>query len=173
MSETVRRGRLLPLVDDGFPVDRRAFLADLLRAGALATVVAACGGGGGEPTNPLPEPAPGEPPNLDVTVNLSTVPALATVGGVALQGTGRRTFALVRTATDQFRAFSMICPHQGSIVGVVRDGGGGFTRFECPNHGATFNTTGANTGGQRTGGLRPFTAAFNAAAGTVRVTGFV
>jgi cytochrome b6-f complex iron-sulfur subunit len=173
MTTGPRPARLLPLLDDGFAVDRRAFLADLVRVGALATVVAACGGGGGEPTNPLPEPAPGEPPNLDVTVSLASVPALASVGGVALQGTGRRTFALIRTAQDQFRAFSMVCPHQGSIVGAIRDGGGGFTRFECPNHGATFNTTGANTGGQRTGGLRPFTAAFNAAAGTVRVTGFI
>lgn len=173
MSAAERRGRLLPLMDDGYPVDRRAFLGDLLKASALATVVAACGGGGGEPTNPLPEPAPGDPPNLDVTVNLANVPALATVGGVALQGSGRRTFALIRTATDQIRAFSMICPHQGSIVGAVRDGSGAFTRFECPNHGATFNTTGANTGGQRTGGLRPFTTSFNQAANTVRVTGFV
>ena len=42
--------------------------------------------------------------------------------------------------------------------------------FRCPNHGATFNASGAWTGGERTNGLFEFTVASNTAAGTITIT---
>lgn len=173
MSEGLRPGRLLPLIDDGYPVDRRAFIADLLKAGALATVVAACGGGGGEPTNPLPEPVPGTPPNLDVTVALASQPVLANVNGVARIGSGRNGFFLVRTATDSFRALSFVCPHQGTTNQWSVTGSGASQRLVCGNHGSEFDLAGAPQNAVTRNGMRRFQADFNAAAGTVRVTGFI
>jgi hypothetical protein len=40
----------------------------------------------------------------------------------------------------------------------------------CPNHGAQFNATGANTGGERTSSLFEFSVAHDATAGTLTIT---
>ena len=50
---------------------------------------------------------------------------------------------------QRFRAFSLICPHKGTVVDVAADG------FVCPNHGARFARDGVWTGGQSTVGLSP------------------
>jgi nitrite reductase/ring-hydroxylating ferredoxin subunit len=104
-------------------------------------LLAACG----EVTSPSP------PQSVDETVTLASYPALATVGGIArLNGTST-PIAVVRATADSYRAFSLICPHRSGPVGVVGSG------FRCPNHGATFSSSGAWTGGQSTRGLFEFT----------------
>ena len=131
-------------------VDRRTFLSAATLA-AVAAVLEACGGGGG---NFFTGPSGGP-----LTVTLANFPALATVGGVARvdNGVGAPT-ALVRTGASTFRGLTMICTHQGSTIDVVNN-----SSFRCPNHGALFNSAGANTGGQQTSSLAVYAATFDGA----------
>jgi len=128
-------------------VDRRTFLTAATLA-AVAAVLEACSGGGNFFTGPSGGP---------LTVSLSSFAALASVGGVARvdNGNGAPT-ALVRTGASTFRGLTMICTHQGSTIDVVNN-----ASFRCPNHGALFNSAGANTGGQQTSSLAVFAATFD------------
>lgn len=131
---------------------------DFLTAGSLAAVgafLAACGGDSG-PTGPS---------NVNLTVTLANFPALAAVGGIARVTTSGVPVAVVRSGASSYRAFSMVCPHQGTTVSIS-----GTTGFRCPNHGATFNANGAWTGGERTSGLFEFTVTSNTNAGTITIT---
>ncbi len=139
------------------PLDRREFLAQSTLAAVAAVLFAACGTGSdfGNPTAPT---------NVNVTVTLASYSALGTVGGIVrLSGTST-PIAVVRSGDSSYRAFSMICPHEGSIIGVSGSG------FLCPNHKAQFSSSGANVGGQRTSSLFEFTVALNATAGTLTIT---
>ena len=86
------------------------------------------------------------------------------MGGIAVVSGAGTAIAVVRAGATQYRAFSLICPHQGSTVAI--NGAG----FRCPNHGATFNASGGWTGGQQTTSLFEFTVASNATAGTITIT---
>ena len=55
----------------------------------------------------------------------------------------------------------------GTVGGIAVISG---TGFRCPNHGATFNGSGAWTGGERTNGLFEFTVASNTTAGTITIS---
>lgn len=136
-------------------VNRREFLTTS-SALAITAVLAACGDGvGGSATGPS---------NVNATVTLANYAALGTVGGIAtISGTGT-PIAVVRASASQYRAFSLVCPHQGTTVAVSGSG------FRCPNHGATFNASGGWTGGERTTGLFEFTVALNTTAGTLTIT---
>lgn len=104
------------------------------------------------------------PSNVNVSVKLTDYSALGTVGGIArLSGTST-PIAVVRTATSTYRAFSLICPHEAGSVGI--NGAG----FLCSKHGATFNSNGTWTGGERTTNLREFAVTFDATAGTLTIT---
>lgn len=159
---SARRARLLPVLDGSVVVDRRTFLGDAAQAAAAALLLAACGGGGDGPTGGTPASR-----EVDVTLALASTPALASVGGIARTGTGLTSVAVVRTGTSTFRAFSLICPHAGTIVNVQGDG------FVCPNHNSAFAATGAVTRGPATTGLQELAVSFDAGANTVRVTGRV
>jgi Rieske Fe-S protein len=150
-----------PESDNGIPacLGRRDFLA---RSGMLAVAAAlagACGDGqiGGSITDPGG--------NGVLTVNTTEYPALATVGNIVRVSGTSRPIALVRSSSTRIRAFSMVCPHQGTTINVLNG-----TSFRCPNHGANFASTGQWTGGERTRSLVEYTAVFDAAAGTVLVT---
>lgn len=85
-----------------------------------------------------------------LVINPTSFSALSVVGGIARvdnQQPGSTPIAVVRTGTNSWAAFSMICPHQGTTINIVSGG------FLCPNHGARFNTSGANIGGQTSGPL--------------------
>lgn len=138
-------------------LDRRAFLTNtsLLAVGAL--LASACGNGtiGGGIT---------DIGTVGVTVKLSDYPALATVGGIArLNGTAS-PIAVVREAVAEYRAFSMVCPHQGTTIGINGTG------FLCPNHEARFSGTGKWLGGQVTSSLREFAVTSNTTSGTLSIS---
>jgi Rieske Fe-S protein len=136
-------------------VNRREFLS-ASSALAITALLAACGDGDtGNATGPI---------SVNTTVVLANYGALGTVGGIAVISGAGTPLAVVRSTTSQYRAFSLICPHAGSTVAV--NGAG----FRCPNHGATFNASGAWTGGERTKGLTEFTVAVNSTAGTLTIT---
>ncbi|MFN9089694.1 MAG: Rieske 2Fe-2S domain-containing protein, partial [Gemmatimonadaceae bacterium] len=101
---------------------RRQFLA-LGSLAAVSSFLAACGSDSSEPTG-LGQ--------VNVTVRPGDYLALAVVGGIArVQGISAPV-ALVRATESSYRAFSMICPHQGTVIAISGSG------FRCPNHGATF-----------------------------------
>lgn len=131
---------------------------DFVATGAMAAVAAfltACGGEDDSPTSPGA---------VNLSVTLANFPALATVGGIARVTTSGTPVAVVRVDAGSYRAFSMVCPHQGTTVNI--NGAG----FRCPNHGATFNANGAWTGGERTSGLFELKVSSNTSAGTITIT---
>jgi len=139
---------------DGDAMKRRDFVS--MAAAALALgALAACGVGGDSPTSPS---------TLSSTsIALSDFPALANVGGVATTTIGNVPVAIVRTGTSAFSVFSRICPHQGGTINTTSTG------FQCPNHGALFNATGAWIGGQRTSNMTSYPVQYNSAAGTLTI----
>lgn len=134
---------------------RREFVAASLVA-SVSAVLAACGGDG--------DGAPTAPGAVGLTVNLADFPALAVVGGIARVSTSGTPVAVVRSSASTYRAFSMVCPHQGTTINITSTG------FRCPNHGATFNANGAWIGGERTSGLVEFTVSSNPTAGTITIS---
>ncbi len=139
-------------------IDRRTFLAHGSLAGVMALLATACGDGvfGGGSTSPG---------SVNTIVTVSDYPALANVGGIAkLNGTSTPV-AVVRSGASTFRAFSMVCTHEGTTIGIQGSG------FLCPNHEARFNAAGQNIGGQVTSSLHEFTVTTNATATTLTIAG--
>jgi cytochrome b6-f complex iron-sulfur subunit len=110
-------------------LSRREFLAKSTLAVAGAAVVAACGDGQIGPT---------AAPTLNglVTLKVSTVPALATVGQLVILPTDG-SVALKRTGPATFLALSTTCTHEGTRINLL-----GSNSFECPNHGSRFDADG-------------------------------
>jgi Rieske Fe-S protein len=133
---------------------RRQFLAASTASAVAALLAAACAGGDAAVvTGPVA-----------LTVQISNYPALANVGGMAEVDSGGTPVAVVRTGSDAFSAFSLICPHRGCTVGLTGSG------FACPCHGARFSSSGTWTGGQRTSNLTALATSYDAAAGTLTIT---
>jgi len=109
------------------------------------------------------------PSNVNTVAKIADYPALATVGGIArLNGTSTPV-AVVKTSATQFRAFSMVCPHQQTIV-VISNGA-----FICPNHQARYSSTGAvlapPSDGGTTSPLKEFAVVTDLTAGTLTISG--
>ena len=144
--------------DHSCGLGRREFLGAAALT-ALALLETACGDGDIGGTAP-----DGGLSGSTLVVPLTNFPALAAVGGVArVDGGNGKPVALVRTGTATFNAFSLVCTHQGTTVGLTQSG------FLCPNHGARFAFTGVWQGGQVTRDLFTLTNTFDPAAGTVTV----
>jgi Rieske Fe-S protein len=158
-----------PLHERGVDAERRRFLSTALAASLLG-VLAACGDGdiggvsGIDDDDDDDDNGGGGPPTGTIIVTLSNFAALGTDGGVARVDGGSGTpTAVLRVNATTYRAFSLVCPHAGTTVNIVAGG------FRCPNHGATFSSTGALTGGPATRGLTERAVTFNATAGTLAI----
>jgi len=118
-------------------LSRRAFLAkSTLAVAGVAALTAGCGDGqigGSGATGPLP---------TGLTLKISTVPALATVGVLAYVPPDGRV-AVKRTGAASFLALSTTCTHEGTHLDIVNNS----TSFECPNHGSRFDSNGIVTRG--------------------------
>jgi Rieske Fe-S protein len=134
---------------------RREFLTAAAASAVTAALLTACGGG-------APGAATISGP-VSLTVQVSSYPALANVGGIVRIDSAGTPVAVVRTGADTFASFSLICPHFGCTVGI--NGGA----FLCPCHGARFSSSGTWTGGQRTSNLRALTTSYDSATGVVTV----
>lgn len=132
-------------------VDRRTFLSKAM-AGAAMLALAACGGA--DSLSPFTGSA---------SVNISSYPALATVGGVALATLNGSSLALVRTTETSIVALSRVCPHEG---GTINPSSGGFT---CARHGARFGLTGTWLGGERTTNMRAYPTTFDPSTGALTI----
>jgi cytochrome b6-f complex iron-sulfur subunit len=82
-----------------------------------------------------------------LTLKVSTVPALATVGVLALVPTESRV-AVKRTGPATFLALSTTCTHEGTMLDIVNNA----LSFECPNHGSRFDSNGNVTRGPNAAG---------------------
>ena len=111
-------------------LSRREFLTKSTLAVAGAAVVAAgCGDGQIGPTAAPPLSGP-------LTLKVSTVPALATVGQLAIHPLDGGV-AIKRTGAASFLALSTTCTHEGTRINLL-----GSNSFECPNHGSRFDADG-------------------------------
>ena len=129
--------RLGAVLDDGGVLPRRDFLSQATLA-AVATVLAACSGGGagvtGPSASPNPEPTPGTSGST-LTVTLAAFGALANVGGIAAVGNlGVKPIAVVRTGATTYTALSRICTHAGCAVTGITNG-----VITCPCHNSEFS----------------------------------
>jgi nitrite reductase/ring-hydroxylating ferredoxin subunit len=158
-----------PLHGRGVDTERRRFLSTALTASVLG-VLAACGDGNIGGVSGIDDDddddggtgGGGTPGTLVVT--LANFAALGSDGGVARVDGGSGTpTAVLRVNATTYRAFSLACPHAGTTVSIVAGG------FRCPNHGATFSSTGAVTGGPATRGLTERAVTLNAVAGTLTI----
>ena len=136
--------------------DRREFLT--VSAASVLTVLLtdACGGSGGD-AGVVAGP-------VSFTVQVSSYPALANVGGIARVDNGGTPIGVVRTGADTFAALFLICPHRGCTVGITG------SSFRCPCHGATFASSGVWTGGQQTSSLAAFSTSYDATTDTLTIT---
>lgn len=137
------------------PMDRRKFVSLGAYAAAAAALAACAGSGGGTSIT--------SPGSVGTTIKVSDYAALASVGGVVVTTLSGTPVAVVKTSSTTFITLSRVCPHQGSTINQVTGG------FRCPNHLATFNTTGTWTGGQRTSNMQSYTTTYDAAAGTLTI----
>ena len=135
---------------------RREFITTSAASAVAAMLLAACGGASGATgvnTGPV-----------TLTVDVSKYPALASIGGIARVDNGDPPIAAVRTGTDTFSAFSLICPHFGCTVGITG------SAFQCPCHGAQFASTGAWIGGQPTTNLGAYSTSYDATTGVLTIS---
>jgi Rieske Fe-S protein len=134
---------------------RREFIATSAASAVAALLVSACGGASGTTgvdTGPV-----------SLSVQVSSYPALANVGGIARVDNGGTPVAAVRTGASAFAAFSLICPHFGCTVGING------SSFLCPCHGAQFASSGTWIGGQRTSNLTSLATSYNATTGVLTI----
>jgi Rieske Fe-S protein len=83
-----------------------------------------------------------------LSIRMSDVPKVVGVGASARIGSVKgRPVALLRTGTSTFKAFSLMCPHQGVTVIKQEDG------WYCDAHGSKFEVDGALNQGPATTGL--------------------
>lgn len=142
---------------------RRQFCADAchaaLFAGALGPL-SACGGGGSSSPNsanaaPLPRITAAQAGNT-VTINIDPSSPLATVGGAALAQAGSTHLLVARTGATTFSALTAICTHEACEVTGFQD-----SRFVCPCHGSTYDTSGRVLVGPAPAPLRAFATSFS------------
>jgi len=140
-------------------MERRAFIGSLTGpvVAACAVCMAACsksaGGSSGSVTAV----------SANFTIDLST--QLLTVGSsVAVSGVLVARLA-AGNATSSFVAVQQACTHEGTSINYVSTN----QTFLCPNHGALFNTAGANIGGQSTSALKVY--ALTISGSTLTITG--
>ena len=121
-------------------MDRKEFLSQLGLTSAAVFMGACRAGCSKDGSTPAPT-------DVDFTINLSDPAnaALGAAGGFIY----KNNIIIARTQTNAYIAVSQACTHEGTTVQFQ----GANNRFFCPNHGATFSTTGSVTNGPATKAL--------------------
>lgn len=124
-------------------MDRKEFLSQLGITGATVFMGACMAGCSKD--SPAPAPA-----NVDFILSLTDPAnaALTNAGGFVY----KNNIIVARTQNNAYIAVSQACTHEGTNVQFQA----GNNRFFCPNHGATFSTTGAVTNGPATKSLTSY-----------------
>ncbi len=120
-------------------LNRREFFARSAVAAAALAAIEGCGDGQIGPS------APNDDEKIDVTINPTDYPALATIGTlVRIDG---QPVGIVRTGPSSFVASDLRCTHEGCITEVRGN------QFSCPCHFSLFSATGDLLRGPATRGL--------------------
>ena len=132
-------------------MQRRQFLGSLTGpvVAACAVCLGACSKSSSGSTSTSNNGTSTTPANftLDLSSQLLTIGSSVASNGVLI---ARLTSG---NTASSFVAVQQACTHQGTSINFVSPSQG----FLCPNHGAVFNTAGANTGGQSTTALKVYT----------------
>jgi Rieske Fe-S protein len=124
-------------------MERRQFIEKLTAPVAVACVSCmgmACSKSSNTPNNNAPAP----PANVNFTINLSS--QLTTIGSSLSQSGVVVVRLAAANVSGSFVAVQESCTHQGTSIAFFASS----NTFICPNHGAIFNTSGSNVGGQST-----------------------
>jgi nitrite reductase/ring-hydroxylating ferredoxin subunit len=117
------------------------FAASLLAANGLT--LAACDSAAGASSGVSTDATGVAVTSTTVTIDLALATSLEAIGGGLLIPSAK--VLVVHAATDDYRAFSSVCPHErGTIRQVVWSGS--TSEIRCSSHGWTFDLTGAPTG---------------------------
>lgn len=140
-------------------MERRAFLESL--TGPVVAVCAVCMGACSKTAGGSNNGTSTATANftVDLGTQLSSVGSSVAVNGVLV------VRLAAGTAASSFVAVQQACTHQGTSINFVPAS----NIFLCPNHGAQFNTAGANVGGQSTTALKVYNVAVSGS--TLTVTG--
>ena len=123
-----------------FCPSRRAVLRTLASVGVAtisAGVLVACGSDSTQDfeSGPVGEPAPdGAATGTTGTVSGAVPASEVPVGSARVVDAGGQPVVVAQPAAGEYVAFSAVCTHQGTTVGVEE----GLT-LRCPNHGSGFN----------------------------------
>lgn len=131
-------------------VSRRDFLAT---ASGAAGLLALSGCGDGFVTGPF---ITAVLPSGPLTLKVGDFPGLATAG--VLVRVPNVSVAVKRVDASSFEAFSMLCTHEGCLVGIT-----GGQQFDCPCHASRFSNTGAVLRGPANQPLPKFTTSYDPA----------
>ena len=132
-----------------------SFCLTALGVSALATAFGGCSKN--ESSNPT------GPKENKFTVNLADYPELQQVGGYKTFTINSKPVILFRTATDAFKALSLICTHQGCTI----DWKSARNRFECPCHDSQFDKDGNVIQGPASSSLPTYTTEYDSASNQV------
>ena len=109
-----------------------------------------------------------------VELLLQDNPTLLNVGGFVRktfsEGNNGRPILIVRTSATSFRAMTLVCTHQGSLINNPTNA----NKVLCPNHGAEFSIAegnfGKNVGGQSTSDLQTFDVIFDSTKNSITLS---
>ena len=144
-------------------MERRQFIERLTAPVAVACVTCmgmGCSKSSDTPNNNAPAPPPS---NVSFSINLNS--QLTTVGSSLSQNGVVVARLAAANVAGSFVAVQESCTHQGTSIAFIASS----TTFICPNHGAIFNTSGSNIGGQSTSALKVYAVAVSGT--TLTVTG--
>jgi len=140
----------------------------LVGSASLLSTLTGCGEGEDNPTSPRT----GE--RVPVNLNDSGFEALREVGGILRRNfggnrNGGKDVIIRRISQTEFRAVSVVCPHEQCDVGSPNQ-----DRVICPCHQATFSMQAGNFGARLSGparrGLDSFETSFNAETQILTIT---
>lgn len=122
-----------------------SFIVASIGASAFFTLFQGCRK---EETNPTQPPTSG----TRFTIKLSEHPELGQIGGFKTFTVNSTPIIVFRTGQTTFKAFSMICTHQGCRTNWVNSE----QQFHCPCHGSRFDKDGRVIQGPATQNLRTY-----------------
>jgi len=150
-------------------MERREFCVHACRVVSLAaagTLIDACSsptGPDSSNTSAIPR-VTGSLSSGVITVQLSSAPSLASIGGVAMIVTSGLSVLVSKVSDTSYPAVTSICTHEGCTI----DGFSG-QLYVCPCHGSEFTFTGAVSRGPASHPLPTFTSQVNGDTLTIRM----
>ncbi len=116
---------------------------------------------------------PGLKPGETAEVDISQIPVLSTIGGVAKISVKGSRFIVKRNTAEEFLVFSAICPHQGCELDLPAQPNGG---APCPCHAVVFSLAKGESGkilsnpqGVSSGPLPALNSTFDAAKNILKI----